>query len=265
MARVIIKRDFAEDVIKRTNEKVETLLNTISTLGVKLNTAKTVYNSDNTSGASFDDMSETINKIISSYSSLSEKFAQALRDNIEEYSKADKQISSNVNAVSSVTLTAGTASSLTSHAANTADNVNAGKFLSENELSKDSFEKDGEYSFEYRSDGSVKVNRDGEPLVFTDKTGADWVAGNRNDDINVPYQIGVGSVDSSDPDYQKRAQDSRPHLYNNAPKEAINAYEQGVRDASINKKAANEAIQDARQIEGTDTEKETLMASMEKR
>lgn len=90
MAKVSIRKDFSEEISKRVNEKTESLLNTISTLGNKLNETKTVYNSDNSSGLSIDDMNNTINKIISSYSALNDKFQKVLRENVEVYTETDK-------------------------------------------------------------------------------------------------------------------------------------------------------------------------------
>lgn len=90
MAKVSIRKDFAEEISKRVNEKTESLLNTISTLGKKVTEAKTVYNSDNSSGLSIDDMNETINKIISSYRELNDKFRNALQESIKNYSETDK-------------------------------------------------------------------------------------------------------------------------------------------------------------------------------
>lgn len=175
MARVVIRKDFAEEIITRVNEKTESLLDTISTLSRKVTEAKNVYTSDNSSSTSIDAMSETINKIISSYSELNRKFSQALRANIDEYSKSDQKIASNLKAVASVPLAAGniTDSIIMTYTANSAANANAKNFLNEEQLSKAFFEKEGNYTFEYRNDGSVRINRDGEPLAFTSKQTAD--------------------------------------------------------------------------------------------
>lgn len=283
MARVIIRKDFAEEIITRVNEKTESLLDTISILSKKVNEAKSVYTSDNSSSTSIDAMSETINKIISSYSELNRKFSQALRANIDEYSRSDQKIASNLKAVTSVPLVAGslTDSSIMGRTANSATNANAEKFLNEEQLSKAFFEKEGNYTFEYRNDGSVKINRDGQPLAFTDKKTADWFfensysqpKGNNSKTLNAwndgkerkinrtyetfeenaAYEAGKADRNRENNemyDYGAHRTDNRdPDFqkridelnFSNMSADDLKMYEQGIRDAAVNETAAAEA------------------------
>lgn len=297
MARVILKKDFAEDIIAKVNTKTEDLLETVSKLGTKLNEAKIAYNSDNSSKDSFSDMQITINKIISSYSSLNKKFTQTLREIIEEYSRADQKVVSNVNAVTAIPLAAGTTitgNSISNNMSNSATNANAGRVLDEKQIAKEYFEKEGTYTFEYRTDGSVKIERDGKPLAFTTKKAADdfsknyssainmeiiekkddnkqviFYSGEKQDknvklesftdqaiysagkdyktkNINYSYNLGIGTADNKDPNYQDRIKSSAGYFYDHANQEEIQAYERAIRDSSVDAKTAQQIINEAR-------------------
>ena len=113
MAKIVVNADFLKSVMTKVDIKTELLLEYINLLGEKVKRAKEVYDSSNTSGQSFCDMSDTIEKIKTSYYELNERFKTTIKGVVQEYSDVDNAIVNKDGVISytSIPLVAGISAS----------------------------------------------------------------------------------------------------------------------------------------------------------
>lgn len=181
MAKIVVNSDFLKSVMEKVDIKTELLLEYIDLLGEKVKSAKEVYDSSNTSGQSFCDMKDTIDKIKTSYYELNERFKTTIKEVVQGYSDVDKAIVDKDGVVSytSIPLVAGINASNYPNMVKDIEKLAVKDSLSSSssvvKMENMDFSYPGTISLTYKDNGAIMVQKDGKNLGYINNFDAQFI------------------------------------------------------------------------------------------
>lgn len=152
-----------------------------------LEDAKSVIKSNNGSLEYIDQMIKDIRDLHTGFVEFLRDFENTLFDMVDNYQNVDQGTTQNVSMLEGATMAmsvgaGGLAASGFdfSKISGTAGDVVSGNFINESKVNNSSF-GEGEYTFMYREDGTVRVDKDGVPMAYTTRENADKITGGIKD------------------------------------------------------------------------------------
>ena len=186
MANIKLDRGVVQEAIvniEKYAHSLEDVLKEIANLTISINE---VYQTTGTQTSNIESLRDTIDKIKNNYVTCLFDYLKALGEIMVSYELEDSRAAINVSqngdrAIATMTVGAGAFSSLASgfdfsKISGTASDVANGNFISKSKVYDNAF-ADGNYTFEYREDGVVRIDKDGVPMAFTTKENADKITG----------------------------------------------------------------------------------------
>ena len=186
MANVRLEKSQIESAISNVTKFSNEMSSQLTELYSVIATAKEVWQSNSGSIEYIDNCSDSVKSLNSDYNNCCTDFVGALRQIMTEYELEDARTSMSVSSlggttVASMAIGAGGFSSGGngfdfSKISKTATDAANGNFVDESTVHNSAF-GEGDYTFEYRNDGTVRIDKNGVPMAFTTAENADKITG----------------------------------------------------------------------------------------
>lgn len=183
LANILVNSNSIQDFSNIVKAKSSELSDEFNSLIALIGDAKEVIESNNGSIEYIDEIGNNLKDLNNSFSSFNSDFLEALQGILINYQQTDQSVNSNVSkldgatAVMSVGAGGLAASGFDfSKVSGNAHDASNGNFINESKVHSSAF-GEGEYTFQYREDGSVRIDKNGVPMAFTTKENADKITG----------------------------------------------------------------------------------------
>ena len=186
MANIKLDRSVVQESITNIEKYSQLLgenLKEVSNLTIRINE---VYNTTGNQTSSIEQLRVTIEDIRKNYTNCLADYLKALGEIMASYELEDSRTAISIQqngdrTVASMSVGAGAFSSLASgfdfsKISSTANDAVNGNFISKDKV-HDQYFSEGDYTFEYREDGTVRIDKNGVPMAFTTKENADKITG----------------------------------------------------------------------------------------
>lgn len=184
MGKILVNSESVQIFRENVNKEGSELSGEFRNLYEKLlEEAKDVIKSNNGSTEYIDEMINNLSGLHRNFLEFLNDFGVALSDIISNYQNVDQETTQNISmiddTIAAVSIGAGglTAGGFDfGKISRTAKDAADGNFINESKVHNNAF-GEGEYTFQYREDGTVRVDKDGVPMAFTTKENADKITG----------------------------------------------------------------------------------------
>ncbi len=204
MAETRLEKSEIESAISNVSKYSNSICSHLTELYSIVSNVKEYYQSNGNVVVFLDNLADTLKSVTNDYGTYRDDFLKTLQDIISTYELEDSRTSMSISqldgkTIASMSIGAGAFSAGASGfdfgkiSLNANDAAN-GNFVDESKVHNSAF-CEGEYTFQYRKDGSVRIDRNGVPLGFTTKENADKITGGVNTGT-------TNSAMKNDPRYQ---------------------------------------------------------------
>ena len=183
LANILVNSNSIQDFSNIVKAKSSELSDEFNSLIALIGDAKEVIESNNGSIEYIDEIGNNLKDLNNNFSSFNSDFLEALQGILINYQQTDQSVNSNVSKLDGATAvmsvgSGGLAASGFdfSKVSGNAHDASNGNFINESKVHSSAF-GEGEYTFQYREDGSVRIDKNGVPMAFTTKENADKITG----------------------------------------------------------------------------------------
>lgn len=175
MAGINLKKEEIETAIVNINKNVSILNDQFNSICNQVDMVKSVWVDDIGLFEHITSLLNSIRAVNRDYKSFCDDFTRELQNMVLNYETIDKNINAKFSSGDVVSMTLGAMAFKNfdfSKTANKATNLASNNFLNEKSIHKEMF-TDGDYKLNYLDNGVVRIDKDGQPMIFTTKENAE--------------------------------------------------------------------------------------------